>query len=368
MEEFKGELSNLILRYTINPPKSHEDHQVPVRLTNQQILDSVRDTLCATLKMNMQNSENKSSGLTTPVNEIVVSTPHAPDIVRVDYPRDKLLENNLSQERNELLNVNSEVYPKSPYPSPVSTDDEMRISDNESSMDKADGELMEKDDGFVSADLVFQDRKDSLTEIQKKLDRIQEDLTPKNESKKNVNLYDLVEEAHKGATKAMENLENLRQLLMPEPRPIRRLSAMMCLPHNPKLPQLNHQQRRLSLGNNSNSLRTIQLSKALRRSVNNHQDGDYHTSTPTTSRPSINVHQASTSTSAHNPPPAKKPANLPKTPGVSKLGKSASSVSGVAGSSRPGGGGVGAVRVNPRYAHVQSTIPKPASANKRKAQ
>ena len=59
-------------------------------LTNQQIFDAVEEILRDKLNVTLNNFN--SSSLKTPTNEIVVGTPNAPDVLRMDYNHNPLFQ------------------------------------------------------------------------------------------------------------------------------------------------------------------------------------------------------------------------------------------------------------------------------------
>ncbi|XP_001601758.3 uncharacterized protein LOC100117558 isoform X1 [Nasonia vitripennis] len=327
MNHFKEEFSYLLLRYA--SAEATNNNNVPetcTPLTNLQILDGVKEVLRKTLNIDLQHVE--PSTMKTPVNEIVVTTPDAPDVLRMDYNQTNVLHNKFKSLDSATEEKNSFDFDNFKSTSFIHTPTEIGTP----SIDKPFLEL-----GINK----------NLESLEQKFKEI-----PKFDTAKNMTMYSMVEDAHKNVMKVVHKLEDLRELLLPEARPIRRLSAIMNLPKS----------QQQSSSSASNNLRTTQRAKALtRRSMG--QLNEELSVTPTSSRPSLVM-----------PPSSLQGKKASAGTGVSKLSqqtRSVSTLSLLTDTNKSAGSGVSTSKSpskkNSKYAHVQSTIPKPtSSAVKRK--
>ncbi|OXU18096.1 hypothetical protein TSAR_002886 [Trichomalopsis sarcophagae] len=333
MNHFKEEFSYLLLRYA--SAEATNNNNVPENctpLTNLQILDGVKEVLRKTLSIDLQHVE--PSTMKTPVNEIVVTTPDAPDVLRMDYNQTNVLHNKFKSLDSATEEKNSFDFDNFKSTSFIHTPTEIGTP----SIDKPFLEL-----GINK----------NLESLEQKFKEI-----PKFDTAKNMTMYSMVEDAHKDVMKVVHKLEDLRELLLPEARPIRRLSAIMNLPKS---------QQQQSSSSASNNLRTTQRAKALtRRSMG--QLNEELSVTPTSSRPSLVMPPSSLQGKKASAGTGVTPKPLSK---LSQQTRSVSTLSLLTDTNKSAGSGASTSKSpskkNSKYAHVQSTIPKPtSSAVKRK--
>ncbi|XP_058795033.1 uncharacterized protein LOC131666403 [Phymastichus coffea] len=316
--DFKTEFSMLLNRFAIITSPTDESSKGSSQ-NHRELLNAVQDTLRTVLNVKLQYLEE--AALTTPVNnEIVVATPHAPDVLRMDYNQTTRYEAGLTRCAEIKLADFVGLH--------THHEERMEVSDNEIFTDNAN-DNNNKD--AKNANL-------PVTSVQ---------MERQGDFHQKLALGVIVEETQRNLRKVVSNLQRMEDILAPasrsEPHALRRITAMLnaSATKKPALGQSHH--HILSLRS------TIQRAKAARRSLASVTD-DVVT-TPTTSRPT-HISQPMTA--------MKKPSGPSST--ISKitqhsLGMSSFTADKSKSPVKP--------TKNPKYAHVQSTIPKAVVAKKK---
>lgn len=309
MNEFKEEFLQLLERYgsidiSINKDVSETSITDP-KLTNEEIVNVIQEVIRETFKISLQNMED--AAMKTPANEIVITTPNAPDVLRVDY------------NQNNTLPTSDEV---------------TEVTDNKTSI--IDADTVKQKNKKNDSSLVNKSKQSLNTTYIRgaMLNKIKQDV-PKLGSPTNITMY-MVDEAYKNAAKLMQKLDDLKELLTSEIKPNTRLSNIIRLPITSQhKPLLHHQQQTAA---------SIQRSKALRRYVQ--QASNDASITPTSSRSSITQARPG-QLPKKNFPKLEEKRSLDECNRTTSEASKVSSRSPMKSQSR-----------NPKYAHVKSTVPK----------
>ncbi|XP_014230720.1 uncharacterized protein LOC106655045 isoform X1 [Trichogramma pretiosum] len=359
MTEFKRDFSSLLLRYAALK-KSIDEKTPDKRLSNQQILDLIHDTLRETLDINLQTVDEAS--LKTPANDIIITTPDAPDVLKMDY-------NFNNSYRVGLLPLPSHLkYIPNNLPNVCKIHDQ--TNDNPDNIEEVEeNKGTESSDNSQNSENKAEETLKGPEEEQKS-ENVQNS-EPSQEAPEGptdvrdaVDIYNKVEQARLQIKTAESTIEEIREMLRPN-IPNRRLSVIMDMP---PITRRSAEKRRHSLAAapSSTSMRTIHRAHQRRLSLLHNQEE--FPVTPTTTRPNLASTPTLSTSSATKKPPAPPPSSASKS--VTKSANRSMSLgtlhevnnnhikSSVANVSISETTKSHLPKPNPKYAHIQSTIPK----------